>query len=148
MAQASLVDEHDVWVLSVHDVCLHAVRYVCEACGPRPRGVVWVYVGRVGGQVNRAVPLGDLRGWGIRLLADEIVDVAMGCRVCATDRGQYVGVYWNERITRRGSYQFFGVLRSDVGALSQSRTFSHAVKYLIENMPFSTEPFAAPLLIM
>ena len=135
-----MVDEPHVLFLSIHDCCLHAVRYVCEACGPRPRGVVWVYVGRVGGQVNRAVPLGDLRGWGIRLLADEIVDVAMGCRVCATDRGQYVGVYWNERITRRGSYQFFGVLRSDVGTLSKPGTFSRAVRHLIENTSFDRTP--------
>ena len=43
------MDEHDVWILSVHDICLHAVRYVFEACGLRPRGVVRVYAGRVGG---------------------------------------------------------------------------------------------------
>lgn len=131
------MDEPDVWVLSVYDICLHAVRYVPEACGPRPGGMVWVYAGRVGGQVNRAVPLGNLRGWGIRLLADEALDVAMGCCLCATDRDQHVGVDWNERLTHRGGYQFFCVLRSDVGTLSKSRAFSRAVRHLTENTPFN-----------
>ena len=44
MPETTMVDEPHVLFLSIHDRCLHAVRYVCEARRPGPRGLVWDYV--------------------------------------------------------------------------------------------------------
>ena len=81
MPETTMVDEPHFRFLSIHDVCVHAVRHVCEACRRGPRGLVWDYVGRLACKGDGAIALGDLCVSLFRFLANEIVDVAVGERL-------------------------------------------------------------------
>ncbi len=93
-----MVDESDFLLLPFYELSLYAVRHVSEASSSGSGGVVWGFVRRLGCKIDGAVALGDLCGGLFRVLADEIVDVAMGERLCAASGGQHASVERNARL--------------------------------------------------
>ena len=87
-------------VLSVHGLCLPAVRHVPEAGRHRSRGVVRHRAVRLVGEGDRTCPLADLRTRCVGVLGHAPMDVAVGCRVCGANRGRHAGM---ERVGRQRS---------------------------------------------
>ena len=131
---AAMVDESGLLFLPVHDLSLHALRRICETRRQRPRNMVRHGLDRLVGQGDGTRALADLCCRRVRLLEDEILDVALGCGLHRAGRHRDVGLERHEsarpwlagRPDRRGYF-----CRADGRAMARTGALRNGVHAVI-----------------
>lgn len=78
MAETTLVDERLVCLLSLYDICLRTLGHLLQTLRVVGRSLARVDDHRMGSKGDGTNPLGDIRRRCLRLLENEILDVALG----------------------------------------------------------------------